>query len=83
MINAELALWRMVLFMGLNDPDAARWMRGEDFRMVCALAGFDSAAVRRAVASGNLRPFGRKEAGDKSSDKGKISKKTRLRRASN
>lgn len=83
MINAERTLWRMVLFLGLSDPDAGRWMQGEDFGTVCALAGFDSAAVRRAVASGNLRPIGGRKTGDQFSDLPKIGKKTRLRRASN
>ena len=79
MQNPELALWRSVLFHALADDDAAAWVRSDDFDLVCALAGFEPDAVRRAILAGRVMPLGKKNrtarTDDKFSDMPKMNKK--------
>jgi len=54
MQNPDLALWRSVLVAGLSDaakgrdPKDVAWLRSDDFRLVCNLAGLDPDGVLRS-----------------------------------
>lgn len=54
--NPELHLWRAVLVAGLRADDAPRWVKTDDFKIVTALAGFESDAVREAQIAGRVAP---------------------------
>lgn len=56
MLNPQLHLWRAVLLQALRDKDADRWLRTPDSTTVCALAGLDHEAVRRAWQAGRVAP---------------------------
>jgi len=60
--NPDLALWRAVLFNGLNDEDAASWMRSTDFEHVCQFAGVEPESVRRAYSMGQVSSRCKKKA---------------------
>lgn len=61
METPERFLWRVVMAAALRAEDAAAWLQSRDAAMVCALAGFDLDAVRRAYVEGRVQPLKRGE----------------------